>query len=75
MENMSDDKNLLDEHNKYKKRLLRNYLRLVALVLFCVLVFGIGFEKGKESQNVGQNPVPIENAVFKNKEINKNKLK
>lgn len=65
---MDDEKNLSQELRQYRKGLLRNYLRLVSLVLFCVLIFWIGFEKGKESQSASQTSISIEKAVFKNKE-------
>ncbi len=55
-----------------KKKIIRNYLQLVVLVVFCVIFFWIGFEKGKENSVVSQSAVNIENAVFENKETDKN---
>lgn len=73
MEN--EEKPMISEENKqeeqsrqYKKNLLKNYLQLVVLVLFCVLAFGIGFEKGKESQDIDKNPIPLEGVIFRNQE-------
>lgn len=65
---MEDEEKISQEFRQHKKKLLRNYLRLVSLVLFCVLIFWMGFEKGKESRNTSQASISIENAVFKNKE-------
>jgi len=58
------------EENLYRKKLIRNYFQLGALILFCALFFWIGFEKGKESQAGISSPVGLNNAVFLNKDKN-----
>lgn len=64
---MSEEKNLLEDQKIYRKKLFQNYLKILALVLFCSVVFWIGFEKGKES-NAPLDPAPIEDVIFKNKD-------
>ena len=66
------DKDIQDQPNKedvfFKKKLVRNYLQMVVVVVFCAFFFWLGFEKGKENATVSQPVVSIENAVFENKE-------
>lgn len=63
----ADNDNLPGEFQLYKKRMRRYYIQILALVVFAVGVYWIGFERGEKSQQQSQ-PISIENAVFKNKE-------
>lgn len=68
MEENANEKKLSAEHDLHKKKLMRSYLSLVVLVLFCSLFFWIGFEKGKTSQSASTSPIQLQSAIFTNKD-------
>ena len=61
------EQKLSEEHRQYRKKIMRSYLQLGVLILFCTLFFWIGFNKGKISQNAS-SPIQLQNAVFINKD-------
>ena len=67
MEDNTKEEELTEESRQYKKKIMRSYLQLGILILFCTLFFWIGFNKGKTSQTVS-TPLQIQNAVFTNKD-------
>ena len=66
---MENDNNLPNEYRAYRKKMFRSWLRLGAFALICVIVFWVGFEKGKKSQTETP-PIPLQNAIFINKDKN-----
>jgi carboxyl-terminal processing protease len=62
----------IEEEQFYRKKLIRNYVLLVTIVLFCALFFWLGFEKGKESQTETSNTINLQNAFFINKDSKSN---
>lgn len=70
MPEIQNEKNKMtnEEFSRYKKRMLRYYVRIFFVFAFGVATFFVGYERGKKSQaEIGQN-ILIENAVFKNKD-------
>lgn len=68
MEELNDKKKMPEEFQLHKKRLIRYFLQISALVFFGVGIFLLGFQGGKNSQQQQTNPISIEDAVFKNKD-------
>ncbi len=64
-ENASEEK-MPQQYDLHKKKLIRNYLLLVVLVMLCSLFFYIGFEKGKASQSVSSPAIQLQSAIFTN---------
>lgn len=66
---MENDNNLPNEYRAYRKKIFRNWLRLGAFAIICVIVFWVGFEKGKQNQQVTLS-VPMQKAIFTNTDKN-----
>ncbi len=49
-------------------------MKLVGFALLLLFVFLVGFEKGKETQKNIESPIPVEDAIFKNKDLQKNTI-
>ena len=64
---MQEEDNKNEEYSQYRKKMMRSYLQLGILILFCTLFFWIGFNKGKISQNESA-PIQLQDTVFINKE-------
>lgn len=57
---------------KHYKNNKRNWKKIAALFFVGAFIFWIGFEQGKDSvEYTTQNPISIEDVVFKNKNLNK----
>jgi len=67
MEDNKKEEELAEENRQYKKKIMRSYLQLGILILFCTLFFWIGFNKGKTSQDASA-PLQLQSAVFTNKD-------
>lgn len=67
IDNNEKEKKLPEEYRQYKRKMIRSYLQLGILILFCTLFFWIGFNKGKTSQNTSA-PLQLQSAVFTNKD-------
>lgn len=68
MQETDNEKKPVADYGLYKKKLVRSYLQLGVLVLFCALFFWIGFERGKTSQQSGGAAVQLQSAVFINQD-------
>lgn len=66
---MNNDNDFPNEYKAHRKKLFRNFLRFSTFVLICVIVFWIGFEKGKQNQSIVL-PIKLQNANFINKDKN-----
>lgn len=55
------------EQQQYRKKMMRSYLHLGVLILFCTLFFWIGFNRGKMNYSIS-TPLQLQNAVFTNKD-------
>ncbi|EKE19165.1 MAG: hypothetical protein ACD_9C00114G0001 [uncultured bacterium] len=66
MNEMNEKKELPEEFRLYRKRMMRYYLQILAVLFVAAGIFWAGFEKGKNTQQASQ-PIPIESADFKNK--------
>lgn len=60
--------------NSLRKKFFTNYIKLAGFALLVLFAFLVGFEKGKEAQKGIESPVPVEDAVFKNKEQQNNTI-
>lgn len=60
-----------EEYQQHRKKMMRSYLQLGILVLFCTVFFWIGFNRGKISQNEDA-PLQLQKTVFTNKEKSDN---
>jgi carboxyl-terminal processing protease len=73
MEQTHSGKNKI-ERNDLRKKFFANYMKLVGFALLLLFVFLVGFEKGKETQKNIESPIPVEDAIFKNKDLQKNTI-
>jgi carboxyl-terminal processing protease len=67
MEDLEQKNKLPEEFQLYRKRMLRRYLQILALIALGLGIFWLGFEKGSRINKVDA-PISIENATFKNKD-------
>lgn len=67
MQKTNGEKNSHSGDNFCGKMMLGNYFRLAGFALLFLIIFSAGFEKGKQAQEASSSPVPVENAIFKNK--------
>lgn len=65
--NNNKEENFSEGYKQYKKKMMRSYLQLGILVLFCTLFFWIGFNKGKISQSESA-PLQLQSTIFVNKD-------
>jgi len=68
-DNNEKEEKLPEEYRQYRKKLMRSYLQLGILVLFCTIFFWIGFNKGKMGQGIS-TPLQLQSAVIINKDTN-----
>ena len=66
---MESNNSLPNEYRTHRKKIFRKYLRLVTFVLFCLIIFWIGFEEGKQNQQTAL-PIQMQKAVFTNTDKN-----
>lgn len=66
---MENENCLPNEYRTHRKKMFRKYLRLAFFVLFCVVIFWIGFEKGKQSRE-SVLPIQLQKAIFTNTDKN-----
>lgn len=67
VENNEKEKNSQEDYHKYRKKIMRNYLQLGVLILFCTIFFWVGFNKGR-TNNIESAPLQLQSAVFVNKD-------
>jgi carboxyl-terminal processing protease len=67
MEELEQKNKLPEEFQLYRKRMLRRYLQILALIALGLGIFWLGFEKGSRINQV-TTPISIESATFKNKD-------
>lgn len=67
-ENNENEKDVQQqEYQQYRKKIIRNYLQLGVLILFCTIFFWVGFNKGK-TNDIESAPLQLQSAVFVNKD-------
>ncbi|HOW60241.1 MAG TPA: S41 family peptidase [Candidatus Moranbacteria bacterium] len=71
IDNNKIKENFPEEYQQHRKKMMRSYLQLGILVLFCTVFFWIGFNRGKISQNE-DIPLQLQKTVFTNKEKSNN---
>lgn len=67
---MKTKNNLPEEFKIYKKRMFRYYLQIIGVAVLALGIFWGGYERGRISQKQIA-PVPVESAVFINKDNNR----
>ncbi|KKQ50894.1 MAG: Carboxyl-terminal protease [Parcubacteria group bacterium GW2011_GWD2_38_11] len=60
-------KNSPEEFRIYKKRMLRYFFQIFAIIVLVAGIFWVGFERGQKYDQL-KAPISIESATFKNKE-------
>ncbi|HAR99715.1 MAG: Carboxyl-terminal protease [Candidatus Moranbacteria bacterium GW2011_GWC2_37_73] len=67
MSDFQQSKDFPEEFQLYKKRMLKYFVQIFAIILLGGGVFWMGFENGKNSGQL-EAPISIEGAMFKNKD-------
>jgi carboxyl-terminal processing protease len=67
MEDSEQKNNLPEEFKLYKKRMVRRWIQVIAVIIIGGGIYWMGFEKGSQG-NKEIAPISIESAVFKNKD-------
>ena len=67
MQEMNNKNISPEEFQRYKKRMTRYFFQIFLFTVFCIAVFSFGFQRGANNSKTAA-PIPIENAIFKNKD-------